>query len=472
MLKYTYILFALLFSFQTAQASDGHEIVITIDNYEQDTLIVGYYYGKQTLVQDTLLKDPESKFVLSGEESLDPGVYILLLKPDNQIVQFMVDAKEQQFTIDFDAKDQSNITYKGSNENQLFGDYLAFLSERRNKREPLVEEKNKEGLSETEIQDIEAKIEILDNEVSDRQKTIMAAYPHTITSLMIKANRPLDVPEFEGTDEEVHNNKYQYFRKHYFDNIEMANPISIRTPFFNDRIDYYKQKLTYQVPDSVIQTLDFILEAMEPTEEIYKYYLSQFINDYAKSKVVGQDAVYVYLAENYYGKNKAPWVDEENAKKIVSDALKLKPTLIGSTAPDFQGYNLEGELIGLDDIDADYRVLFFWKPDCGHCTKAVPIVKEFYKNYKDKGVEIIAICTKLGKDYQLCWDGIKDLDMGEFVNLGDQYQRSKVLKKYNAVQTPRFFFIDRDDKIIMKGIGAEQLDEVMDEMLLRAESKK
>ncbi len=472
MFKHIYILLVSLFLIQTAQAANDHEIIINIDNYEQDTLIVGYYFGKQTLVQDTLLKRPKGDFILTGEESLEAGVYLLLLKPDNQIVQFLVDYDEQHFSIAFDAKDQSVIEYKGSKENQLFNDYIQFLGERRKMREPLVEKKQEENISEAELEKLNAQIEVLDKEVTDRQLAIMADHPNTITALMIKANQPLDLPEFEGTDEEIHNQKYQYYRAHYFDNIEMKNPLTIRTPFFNDRINYYKDKLTYQVPDSINKTLDYILREIEPAEKTYQYYLSQFINDYAGSNVVGHDAVYVHLAENFYGKGKAPWVDEENAKKIVDDAIKLKPTLIGKKAPDFKVYNFDGDLVGLDDIDADYRVLFFWKPDCGHCTKAIPVVKEFYKNYKDKGVEIISICTKLGKDYNLCWDGIVEHEMGEFVNLGDQYQRSKILKKYNAVQTPRFFFIDRDNKIIMKGIGAEQLDEVMDEMLQRADAKK
>ncbi len=471
MAKPIYLFLAFLFSIQVAHAADGHEIHINIDEYQQDTLIVGYYFGKQTLVQDTLTKEENGAFVLSGEESLDPGVYLLLLKPDDQIVQFLVDDKEQHFTISLNATDLEELHFEGSQENELFNGYLHYLKERRVKREPLIEEKKQEGLTDEMIAAIDAKIATLDGEVDAKQLAIINDFPKSITSLMIKANRQIHLPEFEGTDEEIHNKKYSYYREHYFDNIELDNPISVRTPFFHERIEYFTKKLTYQVPDSINQTLDYILNAVKPAEKTYQYYLSQFINDYAQSKIVGLDAVYVYLAESYYGQGRAPWVAEENVKKIVEDALKLKPTLIGATAPEFKAYNVDGDLIGLEDVDADFRILFFWKPDCGHCTKAIPVVKEFYSNYKDKGVEIIAICTKLGKDYNRCWEGMREHDLGEFINLGDQYQRSKVLKKYNAVQTPRFFIIDRDDKIIMKGIGADQLGVVMDEMLKRAEAE-
>lgn len=454
-----------------AFANDGYRIEIEIDNYEPDTLVAGYYFGKQTLVLDTLLKDENGGFLLEDKEALDAGVYLLLLKPDNQFVQFLVDEKEQEFSISFDAKDLTKVDIDGSFENKLFNDYMVFLRSKRELREPLVVQRDAEGVNDAEKAASVSQIEILDAEVKAEQDKIIDSNPESITSLLIKANRPIETPDFEGTEEEIHNQKYNYYRTHYFDNIELDNPKSIRTPFFNDRIDYFLKKLTYQVPDSMIQSVDFILESLQPSEKSYQYYLSQFINEYANSKIVGQDAIYVHIAENYYGAGKAPWVDEENVKKIVSDAQKIKPLLIGKPAPDFTAYNYDGEEVPFGSIDADYRILFFWKPECGHCTKAVPVVKEFYKNYKEKGVEVISICTKLGKDYNQCWEGIEEKDMGEFVNLGDQYQRSKVLKKYNATQTPRFFIIDKEDTIIMKGIGANQLAAVMDEMLARAAKK-
>lgn len=474
-MKQTFILFILCACLSTLSfAKDGYQIDIEIENYDQDTLVAGYYFGKQTLVLDTLLKDESGGFLLQDTSSLDAGVYLLLLKPDNDFVQFLVDDEEQQFSISFDANDLTKVTVEGSKENQLFNNYMSFLRKKRAIRQSLVEEQDAEGITDVAKQAAADKITVLDEEVQKAQDDLVDGHPESITSLLIKANRPIITPDFEGTDDEVHQKKYQYYRAHYFDNIEMANPKSIRTPYFNERIDYFLQKLTYQVPDSLIKSVDYILESIQPAEKSYQYYLSQFINDYANSKIVGQDAVYVHIAENYYGAGKAHWVDEENQKKIVSDAQKIKHILIGKTAPDFTAYNYDGEEVPLKSIDADYRVLFFWKPDCGHCTKAIPVVNEFYQNYKDKGVAIVAICTKLGKDFNKCWEGIQEREdmMGEFINLGDQYQRSKVLKKYNATQTPRFFILDREDTIIMKGIGANQLGAVMDEMLQRAAKKK
>jgi len=467
MIKAIYFSLIWMFLSLSLSADSGYKIDVNINGYDQDTLIVGYYYGKSTLVLDTLLKSEKNDFLLQGDESLDPGVYLLLMKPDNQFVQFLIDDKDQEFQISFDKENMKEIDYKGSEENELFSDYMTFLTDKRRLRQSLKEQIDSLELSEVEKTLRQKQIDEIDDAVDKEQLRLMEMYPNSITKLLIKANRPVPIPEFTGTDKEIHQQKYMHYREHYFDNVELANPATLRTPFIHERVQYFMQKLTYQTPDSVKKSVDYILDSTGEAEDTYRYYLGTFLNDYSRAKIVGLDEVYVYLAEEYYAQGKAPWLDDEQIEKIKTDALKIKPTLIGKKAPDFFGYTNDGEKINLADVEADYRVLFFWRPGCGHCDKAAPLVKDFYSNYRDKGVKLIAICTKLGKEYNTCWPEIEKKGIGEFINIGDQYQRSKVLSKYNATQTPKFFIIDKEGTIVMKGIGAAQLGDVMEELFSR-----
>jgi len=465
---YTIIFSAFVF---ILSAQDGMQVKIDIENYPQDTAVIGYYYAKNTLVQDTLIKEDDGSFVYQDSVLLDPGVYIILLKPDNQFVQFLVGEGDSKIDISFDFNDLTKLEFKGSPENKLFSDYMAFLSDKRTLRTELTESFQEAAASGGDSLSIQASIDMLDKEVEEYQSSFINQHPKSITTLLIKANRPIDTPEFEGTAQEINQQKYEYYRIHYFDNIELDNPLSLRTPFLHDRVNYFLQKLTYQVPDSINKSVDFLLNEVSPAEETYKYYLSHLLNEYANSKVVGLDAVYVYLTDNYYKKNKAPWIDEENLKKIIENSDKISPTLIGKTAPSFEVFQRDGSKITLDEFDAEYKVLFFWRPDCGHCEKAVPDLKKFYTDYQDKGVKVMAVCTKLGKEYEKCWKGVDDKGIGEFVNVGDQYQRSKILANYNASRTPKIFVLDKNNKILMKGIGAPQLPDVMEELLRRAEAQ-
>ena len=209
---------------------------------------------------------------------------------------------------------------------------------------------------------------------------------------------------------------------------------------------------------------------MKPAEETYKFYLSYFLNTYAASKIVGHDAIYVHLIDNYYSKGLADWVKEENLKELIAEANKLRPTLIGKIGQDIKVYRKDKTPIALSEIDTKYLLLYFWAPDCGHCKKATPHVIDFYKKYKDTlglDIEILAVCSKVrdAKKIDDCWNAVEEKGMDLWINATDINHESRFKLKYNVQTTPSIFILNQDREIIMKKIGAEYLDEVMQEII-------
>lgn len=101
-------------------AGTGHKIDIKIKNYYNDTLILGYYLGDKQFIKDTSISKT-GVFTFSGKENLDPGIYLAVLLPEKNVFQFMVDDKNQQFSIEADAKHLSDrLSAKNSAENTLF----------------------------------------------------------------------------------------------------------------------------------------------------------------------------------------------------------------------------------------------------------------------------------------------------------------------------------------------------------------
>ena len=178
------------------------------------------------------------------------------------------------------------------------------------------------------------------------------------------------------------------------------------------------------------------------------------------------DAIYVHLALNYYGKGKAPWISEENKKEIVDNAKKIEPVLIGKPAPDFTIQKEDGTPVSLSDFDREFLVMIFWKPNCGHCTEAMPHVIDFAEKWKDN-VDVLSICTKMGKDYGSCWSDVvkKKMDQSHIINAGDEFGKSRILAKYYATSTPKIFIINKEKKIQLKKIPAENLDAVMEQIM-------
>ena len=177
------------------------------------------------------------------------------------------------------------------------------------------------------------------------------------------------------------------------------------------------------------------------------------------------DAVYVHLVNEYYAKGKAPWTDEKQLAKIIKNATVLDPILIGKVAPDLNLQGRNKEPITVHEVESEYTVMFFWDPDCGHCKKSIPVLIDFYNQYREKGVEILGICTKLNPASDTCWDLIDEKGMDLWINANDPYLRSRFKQIYNVQVTPQIFVLDAEKKIVMKKIGVEQLPEVLDHLI-------
>jgi len=472
-------------------AQEGHRIEITLDNYKNDTLLLGYHYGDKQYIKDTCVINSEGKFVFEGAESLDPGVYLMVMRPDNQYFQLLIDNGDQHFTAHTDATAPSDhMKLEGSKENGLFYGYMDFLGKQRPKAEAL---KGKlKTATGTEKAALEQQLKAINEEVVAYQNNLVDTHTGTLARAFVKSFMEAPMPKFEGTEREVQLKRYHHYKDHYFDNVELGDARLVRSPFLFQRIDYYLNKLTANHPDSINASLDYILEKIAPAEDTYKYYLVHFLNTYAQSKVVGMDAVYVHLAEKYYAAGKAPWTEEEQLAKIVDNAKALKPILIGKTAPDVKMFeiDIEGTIaaendeneykrwrakreLTLHEVPTPYTILFIWDPDCGHCKKSMPKMIEFYENYKDKGVEVFAVCTKIYDGIAECAKYIKDKDgMVNWINAIDPFIKSKYKQIYDIKSTPQIFILDENKEIISKRIGAEQIAEVMDQIMeMKAKEK-
>ena len=156
-------------------------------------------------------------------------------------------------------------------------------------------------------------------------------------------------------------------------------------------------------------------------------------------------------------------MDPEKLLEIIDNASKTEPLLIGKIAPEIliPRLNIEatlqlsdtitdehkkfivGEKVSLHNLDSPYKILFIWAPDCGHCKKSMPKMIEFYDSYKDKGVELYAICHQNYKSTPECAEFIKNRpEMLQWINVTDPYFRSRYQSIYNVKSTPQIYVLD------------------------------
>ncbi|MEY3249757.1 MAG: hypothetical protein RL742_1800 [Bacteroidota bacterium] len=445
----------------------GHRIKVKLENYPSDTLVLGVHFGEKQYVKDTATLDKEGYFNFQADTLLPCGVYLLVLKPDNAFVQFLVPEDDQDFTLSTDAKETvAKMKIKGSDANTIFYDYLRFINDRRPEADTV---RAQIGRAESPADSIKLadKLKGIDQSVKDYQQMVIKKYPSSLPAKIILASLEPEVPEFTGADAEVQQKKYRYYRDHYFDNINIADGCMLRSPVLFQKVDFFINKITPQHPDSIAIGIDTIVKRVESNQETYKYFLIHFLNTYAKSTFVGMDAVYVHVAKKYYCTGLAPWTNKEDVEKICDNANRLEPILIGKIAPNITVKDKNNQPVSLWDVDADYTVLFFWDPECGHCKKSAPFMVDFAKKYQNQSVKVFALCTAITDKAPECWKSAEEKEFSDllFLNTYDPYIQSKYKTIYDIRSTPQIFILNRKHEILMKRIGAEQLDEVLQQVM-------
>ncbi len=481
------LLFTLLKTLSlSAQKESGHLIRLKLENYEANEVVLGFYFGDKPYVKDTADIDADGYFTFQADTLLPCGVYLFVLKPDNTFIQFLLPEKGQRFTMKTDVKDPVNkMEVKGSDDNRLFYKYLAYLNRQRQAVDSLKTRLDAAKENPADSARLAQQIADIDQQVRQYQRKLISDYPNTLSAKIVKSSLEPDIPEFEGADAKgIQMKKYYWYRAHYFDNIDLADPCLLRSPVLHPKVDNFVSKVVPQHPDSINVAIDTIIQRVKDNPETYKYFLIHFLNTYAKSNIVGMDACYVHVAQQYYCNGGAPWVKPEDLEKICDNARRLEPILIGKIAPNIFVRDSSNRLVSLWDVDADYTVLFFWAPDCGHCKKAAPFMVDFAQKFKDRNVKIFAVCTAVvtGKDdadtmekvHKTCWEGAREKGFDEalFINTYDPYLQSRYKQLYDIQSTPQIFILDRKHEILMKRIGAEKLAEVMEDVIRFQEERK
>jgi thiol-disulfide isomerase/thioredoxin len=436
------------------------DIRVDVDELKDDTLYLGYYYGNKKYFYDTLSRE-NGEFSLKADTLAPKGMYILLNKELKKYHDLVLE-EDQVFSIETDSSfSVEKVSFEGSEINSDFYEYIRMISELKPKASELQQKLPDPSAQKT--------LDKLNKKVKDAQLALIDKYPESILAATIKSSMEMDIPEFEGSEKEVQMKKYRYFKTNYLDQVDISKEKLIRAPFFYPYVNRYIKKVVPQHPDSIINALDEVLRPMLKAEsEAFKFFLVHYLNHFARSKIVGMDAVYVHLVNEYYKSGKAWWTDEKQLEKILDEVKKIEPTLIGKKAPPITVKKLDNEApLSLYEIESPYTVLLFWDPECGHCKKAMPDFIEFYENYRDKGVKMVAVCTKLNQDAkEKCLEYIAERENMEiFTNVYDPFLRSRYKQKYDIRTTPRVYILDDEKEIIMKGIPAEKMSEVMDQII-------
>lgn len=449
----TSLLLLFIVNFPASSQDSAFEIKGKIKGLSNTDVYLAHYFGSnQQVIKDTAKVDENGQFVFQGNEALDQGLYLVSFL-NNKYFDLVIG--NSKFSFETDTSDiVGSMNVAGSPENEAF---YGFQKSMGSMYQRLQGTQNPEQIRLT---------------MAKAQQEWIASHKDLFVSKLIKASFEPEIPAYNKpvkTSKDSSDRfkfQYTYYKKHYFDYIDLNDERFIRTPFLQKKIDKYFEDLVVQESDSVSKDADQILAGIK-NEAMRKYVVYKIASTYENHNVVGTDGAFVHLAEKYYIGEPKLW-DTTTIRKMKERIAIIKPLLIGKRIPELFLTDPKGQLLTTASIQANYTILFIYDPDCSHCKEETPKLLKLDPYFKSKNITVLA--ASLVRDKALWLKFITEYKIQHWKNGIDIHINAKTgkeeyytdfQKSFDAYSTPIVYILDKSKKIIGKRIPVDKIQDFL-----------
>ena len=475
-------------------AQSGYKIAINMKNCTDTIAFLTFYQMDKTYIKDTCTTIKGGKIIFQGKSKLDRGIYSVVNQKKAILFDFFVDEQTQNLQLNGDANNslrQANAE-NSTQENDFFK-YINFLTEQNTKF--MTDKSQVKAISK---KDSVAKfLELqknLDRNIEDYENTMLEKNKGSYLGdfINLKKEKTLKNIPLASNGRPDSLKVYKYYKSHYWDGVAFKDEVITRNPFFYYKLKKYFDSVIFPHPDSVIVEIDRIMRLPNQGSTLYKLLLAHFTATYETTNIMGFENVFVHMSDAYFKTGKAVGTYEDDViDKIIKRAEKLRPILIGSTAPDlfmikatdrdkiaamgFEKVKTSAEVTQLfydhaneinplfyklSDVNADYLILVFWDVDCGHCQKEIPKLLELYHEFQKekKDVKVFSVYNQQELDKYLKYIDEKKLD---WINVYDGVHYNNLADKYDIFSTPVIYVLDKNKVIKARKIDVERIKDII-----------
>ena len=229
----------------------------------------------------------------------------------------------------------------------------------------------------------------------------------------------------------------------------------LETPeILEDTTFYWEYKKGYDVWIARVKKEQLKIMAANPSVEMVAYELG-----YRK------DNMTLEQLEQVFGQFDVK-VQQSKWGKAIRESFELRQRIEpGRLAPEFTLARRDSSLVSLADYRGKVVVLDFWASWCRPCRASFPWVREFYEEYREKGVEIIGVSIDENK---ASWEKALDEERLPWPQVIDEIEkgRSRVGGLYHVLAVPMFVVVDKEGKIVVRAhMEKKELSAVVEKVL-------
>jgi len=267
---------------------------------------------------------------------------------------------------------------------------------------------------------------------------------------------PMHMYITKNNDFKVSNDFVDPFKDNNFDDQQL-----IIVPGYIDFVNLYIQNITLNLKrqnDSIsfYNTYVDLIDSEIPNKIIKEgvaHYFGLHAFNYAEDK------------EYCYNKLKDMISTPENMKPIEEVYAKIQKIKKGAISPGFEFYDIDSNLVKLEDFRGKLVYIDIWATWCVPCIKEIPYLHELQTELKDKNIVFVSICQR---DDRERWKAAVISKKLKGVQLFAGDADNKFFTDYLVTGIPRFILIDENGLIIdarAKQPSYPQLKKQLEELL-------